>query len=234
MGSDLENYHSAVRLQVYKPTGAALETIVNYISPIRRAAAHEDAERLGIEGTLPAFPIGSVRYTSTNRLQQSEEDVVFNVQSVDFLARRTAVFGMTRTGKSNMIKQLVSVVKRTATQTGMRIGQIIYDLNGEYANANQQDAGSSLADVYPLDTERYRMLAAPGFHLLQNNFYTQIPEGFGIIQQIIGARSTPSADLRAFLNVSFEEPDREDRSATVCVCGRPLSALPRAKILQPV
>lgn len=212
MGSDLENYHSAVRLQVYKPTGVALETIVNYINPIRRAAAREDAERLGIEGTLPAFPIGSVRYTSTNRLQQSEEDVVFNVQSVDFLARRTAVFGMTRTGKSNMIKQLVSVVKRTATQTGMRIGQIIYDLNGEYANANQQDAGSSLADVYPADTERYRMLEAEGFHLLQNNFYTQIPEGFGIIQQIMGDRSTPSADLRAFLNVSFEEPDREDRS----------------------
>ena len=212
MGSDLETYHSAVRLQVYKPAEAALATIVNYINPIRRAAAREEAERLGIGGSLPSFPIGAVRYTSTNRLQQQEPEVVFEVQSVDFLARRTAVFGMTRTGKSNMIKQLVSVVKRTSTQTGMQIGQIIYDLNGEYANANQQDDGSSIADVYPCDTERYRMLEAEGFHLLQNNFYTQIPEGFGIIQQIMGDRSTPSADLRAFLNVSFEEPDREDRS----------------------
>jgi len=84
---------------------------------------------------------------------------------------------MTRTGKSNMIKQLVSVVKRTADETGMKIGQIIYDLNGEYANANQQDAGSSLADVYPDSTVRYRLLEAPGFQLIRNNFYLQVLVG---------------------------------------------------------
>jgi len=211
LGSDLESYHSAARLQVYKPKGDVLAAIVNYISPIREAAAREDAQRLGIEGSMPDFPIGAIRYTSSNRLQRLDAEVIFRVQSIDFLARRTGVFGMTRTGKSNMIKQLVSVVKRTADQTGLRIGQIIYDLNGEYANANQQDIGA-LADVYPDQTERYRMLPAPGFHLIQNNFYLQIPEGFMIIQQVMEDRTTPSADLRAFLNVSFEEPDREDRS----------------------
>ncbi|MEJ2746111.1 MAG: DUF87 domain-containing protein, partial [bacterium] len=151
LGSDIETYHTAVRLQVYKPTGDALSTMVNYISPIREHAASEEAARIGIRKALPAFPIGSVRYTSTQRLQKelSQDGVIFHIQSVDFLARRTGVFGMTRTGKSNMIKQLVSVVKRTADETEMKIGQIIYDLNGEYANANQQDAGSSLADVYP-------------------------------------------------------------------------------------
>lgn len=212
LGSDLETYHSAAQLQVYKPSGDVLSTIVNYISPIREAAAQEEATRLGIRGTMPHFPIGTIRYTSSNRLQKQDPDVGFQVQSIDFLARRTAVFGMTRTGKSNMIKQLVSVVKRTADQTGLKIGQIIYDLNGEYANANQQDAGA-LADVYPTQTERYRMLPAQGFHLIQNNFYLQIPEGFAIIQQVMEDRTTPSADLRAFLNVSFEEPEKEDRSA---------------------
>jgi len=214
LGSDLETYHSAVRLQVYKPTGAVLGAIVNYISPIRENAAKEEAVRLGLRGTLPSFPIGTIRYTSTQRLQKAhkQDDVVFEIQSVDFLARRTAVFGMTRTGKSNMIKQLVSVVKGTSGQTGMKIGQIIYDLNGEYANANQQDEGSSLADVYPDDTERYRLLAAPGFKLMQNNFYRQIPEGFAIIRQILGDKGTPSADLKQFLNVSFEEPETENRS----------------------
>lgn len=212
LGSDLESYHSAVQLQVYKPRIDALRTVVNYISPIREAAARDDAKSLGIEGSMPNFPIGAVRYTSSNRLQRIDEDVVVQVQSVDFLARRTAVFGMTRTGKSNMIKQLVSVVKRTSDQTKLKIGQIIYDLNGEYANANRQDAGA-LADVYPGDTERYRMLPAAGFHLIQNNFYLQIAEGFMVIQQVMEDRTTPSADLRAFLNVSFEEPDSEDRSA---------------------
>lgn len=212
LGSDLETYHSATQLHVYKPRGPALKRIVNYISPIREAAAKEEAERLGLSGTLPSFPIGNIRYTSTNRLQSTNAPVDLTVQSVDFLSRRTGVFGMTRTGKSNMIKQLVSVVKRTADGAGLSIGQIIYDLNGEYANANQQDVGA-LADVYPEQTERYRMLAAPGFHLIQNNFYTQVPEGFAVIQQILGDQKTPSADLRAFLNVSFEEPEREDRSS---------------------
>jgi len=146
LGSDIETYHTAVRLQVYKPVGDALATMVNYISPVRENAAKEEAERMGLQNALPSFPIGSVRYTSTQRLQKelNQDGVVFNIQSVDFLARRTGVFGMTRTGKSNMIKQLVSVVKRTADETDMKIGQIIYDLNGEYANANQQDADPSL------------------------------------------------------------------------------------------
>ena len=212
LGSDLETYHSAIQLQVYKPREDALATIVNYISPIRESAARDDARALGLEGSMPSFPIGAVRYTSANRLQKLDDEVVVHVQSVDFLARRTAVFGMTRTGKSNMIKQLVSVVKRTADQTRLKIGQIIYDLNGEYANANRQDAGA-LADVYPSETERYRMLPAEGFHLIQNNFYLQIPEGFMVIQQVMEDRTTPSADLRAFLNVSFEEPDSGERSA---------------------
>ncbi len=32
--------------------------------------------------------------------------------------------------------------------SGAKIGQIIYDINGEYANANQQDQGA-MADIYP-------------------------------------------------------------------------------------
>ncbi len=214
LGSDIETYHSAVHLQVYKPVGDSLGEIVNYISPIRENSAKEEAEKMNLETSLPSFPIGNVRYTSTQRLQREfqQDKVVFRIQSVDFLARRTGVFGMTRTGKSNMIKQLVSVVKNTADETEMKIGQIIYDLNGEYANANQQDAGSSLADIYPDSTERYRLLEAPGFHLIQNNFYIQINEGFAIIRQILGDKGTPSADLKQFLNVSFEEPEHENIS----------------------
>jgi len=214
LGSDIETYHTAVRLQVYKPIGDALATMVNYISPARENAAKEEAEKLGLKTALPSFPIGNVRYTSTQRLQRElkQDGVTFHIQSVDFLARRTGVFGMTRTGKSNMIKQLVSVVKRTSDETEMKIGQIIYDINGEYANANQQDAGSSLADVYPGSTERYRLLEAPGFNLICNNFYSQIMEGFSIIRYILEDKGNQAADLKQFLNVSFEEPESENRS----------------------
>ncbi len=93
------------------------------------------------------------------------------------------MLGMTRTGKSNMIKQLVSVVKRVADEGNVKIGQIIYDINGEYANANQQDKGS-IADIYPSQTVRYRMLQTPGFEELQNNFYIQLNEGFNTIREV--------------------------------------------------
>ena len=213
LGSDLESFATATRLKVYRPSGKALEIIVNYVDPIRRKAAQEMAEQLGLKGEISPFRIGTVRYTSTDRLHRrspAAEKVPVFVQPADFLARRTAVLGMTRTGKSNMIKQMVSVVKRVADESQAKIGQIIYDINGEYANANQQDKGA-LADIYPQDTVRYRMLKAKGFRELRTNFYEQINEGFGIIQRELEEANRVTTDyVRAFVNLSFDEPDRRE------------------------
>ncbi len=150
LGSDLESFAAASRLRVYRPRGEALSTIVNYVDPLRRAAAAAEAALLGIAQPPAPFRVGTVRYTSTIRLHRGpgEPQVEVRIQPADFLARRTAVLGMTRTGKSNMVKQTVAVVKRVADHAGTSIGQIIYDINGEYANANQQDQGA-LADVFP-------------------------------------------------------------------------------------
>ncbi len=212
LGADIESYLNAAELRVYCPRAAALETIINYVSPERAIATAEDAQRLGFKGALPRFPIGTVRFTSTDRLHRRDaaSRVVFNLNAVDFLARRTGVFGMTRTGKSNTVKQLVSVVMRTSSQCGLKIGQIIYDLNGEYANANQQDKGS-IAEVYPKDTVRYRIIPVAGFQPILNNFYTQIQEGHATLRALIEANHLPrSADLEAFQSIMFDEPRKED------------------------
>jgi len=212
LGSDLESYFHAPHLAVYRPAGAALEAIVNFVNPERATAAQEEARRLDLPGELPRFPIGTVRYTSTDRLHRGGdcEPAVFYLNAVDFLARRTAVFGMTRTGKSNTVKQLVSVVMRTSRGSGLKIGQIIYDLNGEYANANQQDKGS-IAEVFPGDTLRYRMLPTAGFQLILNNFFTQLVEGHTTLKGLIEAGKIPrNADLEAFLSMDFSEPRREE------------------------
>ncbi len=182
LGSDLELFATAARLNVYRPHGDTLKTIVNYVDPIRKRSMLEDAERLGLKGTIQPFRVGTVRYTSTDRLHRRDpraEIVEVYVQPSDFLARRTAVLGMTRTGKSNMIKQMVSVVKGVADESRAKIGQIIYDINGEYANANQQDQGA-LADIYPTSTVRYRMLETPGFEELRTNFYDQLMKDSGL------------------------------------------------------
>ena len=212
LGSDLENYSCAADLNVYRPSGDALSRIVNYVSAERAAAAEAEAARLGLTSALPAFPIGTVRYASTDRLHRGEEAdrAVFNFNAIDFLSRRTAIFGMTRTGKSNTVKQLVSVVQRASRECGLKIGQIIYDLNGEYANANQQDKGS-IAGVYPGDTIRYRMIPTPGFQPILNNFFTQIAEGHHTLRGLIELnRVSRSSDIDAFLSMEFNEPKRDD------------------------
>ena len=155
-----------------------------------------------------------MRYSSTDRLHRRSADaeiVPVYVQPSDFLARRTAVLGMTRTGKSNMIKQMVSVVKRVADESGAKIGQIIYDINGEYANANQQDKGA-LAEIYPSDTIRYRMVETEGFLELQNNFYVQLNNGLAIIRKILEEnKNTQQGDIAVFLNTALDEPDKEEQ-----------------------
>ena len=149
LGSDIETFYSSLKLNVYMPKSKALEKIVNYVDPIRKKGAKAEFKSLGIEGEVQPFKIGTVRYTSTDRLhRENASDLVsFRIQPSDFLARRTAVLGMTRTGKSNMIKQTISVVKGISTSCHLPIGQLIYDINGEYANANEQDKGS-ISEIY--------------------------------------------------------------------------------------
>lgn len=212
LGSDIESFYVSMRMNVFMPKKEALEKIVNYVDPIRKSKSKEEFKALGIDCEVKPFKIGTVRYTSTDRLHRTNEQdkVPFHIQPSDFLARRTAVLGMTRTGKSNMIKQTVSVVKNMADKCNLNIGQLIYDINGEYANANQQDNGS-ISDIYHEDCVRYRMVKTEGFKQILNNFYEQLQEGYEIICDTIRENANSSAnDIKMFMGTSFEKPDRQD------------------------
>lgn len=210
LGSDIENFSASLTLAVYLPKGEALKTIVNYVDPIRKKKSEEDFRKMGIEKKVEPFEIGTVRYTSSDRLQRNDEKskVPVSIQPADFLARRTAVLGMTRTGKSNMVKQTVSVVKKVSGDVNLKIGQLIFDINGEYANANGQDDGA-ISEIFQEDCIRYRMLKTPDFKPLLTNFYEQLEDGFQIISEIVKEEKISSAqDITTFLNsISFIEPE---------------------------
>ena len=208
LGSDIENFSSSLTQAVYLPKGNALKTIVNYVDPIRKNKSVEDFKKMGIEGQVKPFEIGKVRFTSSDRLQRCEENdfVPVYIQPADFLARRTAVLGMTRTGKSNMVKQTVSVVKKVSKDANFKIGQLIFDINGEYANANKQDNGA-ISDIFRADCVRYRMIKTDGFESLLTNFYEQMEVGFQIITEIVDEKKA-SNDIKTFLTgMSFDEPE---------------------------
>lgn len=126
LGSDISNYYPNRGLKVYKPRGESLSKIVNYRG----------------EPTQHEVEIGHVRYASTNRQFQSVDDVPVMITPEDLSGQKTALFGMTRTGKSNTVKIIASAVFAMRWKQGneRRIGQIIFDPNGEYANVNTQDA----------------------------------------------------------------------------------------------
>ncbi len=131
-GSDISNYYPNHGLKVYRPNGKALEKIINYIDPYTELA---NIEKYGSDNKVK---IGQVRYASTNRRFQNIDDVPVYIYPADLLSQKTALFGMTRTGKSNTTKIIAKSVfeLRNNEPRKLRIGQVIFDPNGEYANEN--------------------------------------------------------------------------------------------------
>jgi hypothetical protein len=215
LGSDIENYMCSTRLRVFKPRGDALSKIVNHVNQEVLTKSIEEAKKSGFKGLPTPIEIGTVRYTSTARLHRgaTEPKVPVKIQPSDFLARRTAVLGMTRTGKSNTVKTTVAAVTMAALHDSIKVGQIIFDINGEYANANHQDDGSSIADVFGTDCVRYRAIDTPGFEDLRTNFYAETEQGLNLIQALFRADKSPFSgqDLDNFMSSTLEEPDRSDR-----------------------
>ncbi len=216
-GADVENFYSAHNYQVYKPNKEVLELIVNF-------------RENGIAGQPQDIRIGRVRYSSSRRFQQEEDVMPVYVSPQDFLGKRTALFGMTRTGKSNTIKKIIQATVMMSerapfaltansamsleevldpfTNDGLPkfpVGQIIFDINGEYANPNLQDAGTAIFDMYKDATVRYSVLEKPGFKVMKVNFYRDIEAGFELIRSHL---ALDGADyVRSFLSVDLAPPD---------------------------
>ena len=134
-GSDLANFYPNRGLTVYKPIGSALEHIVNYTDPMLITS-----DRLR-EYHAIRVPLGQVRYSSTYRPGRTKPEAAkIWLHPANLLSQKTAVFGMSRTGKSNTIKIICqSVFDLRYGKQVLRVGQVIFDYNGEYANDNPQD-----------------------------------------------------------------------------------------------
>lgn len=165
-GADVSNFYSGRGLKVYKPYGAALAQIVNF-AKIRGDESHSLAGKRVV--------IGRVRYASSERIVDPDGDnVQVELDPTDLIARRTALFGMSRTGKSNTTKVIASSVFRLREQDKKkgRVGQLVFDVNGEYANENTQDGSeenaaclknivSHTANASPSDVSTYGLAAHP-------------------------------------------------------------------------
>ncbi len=134
---DVDNFYATSTYRVLKPIGEGLSEIASYLRP--------DGE------VSDLVTIGAVRYSATRRraeaANQSNSNVTVRIQ--DFIGHKTALLGMTRTGKSNTAKIIIARTfiasqRRLKAEKGP-IGQLIFDPQGEYANDNVQDKSAIAA-----------------------------------------------------------------------------------------
>src|SRR5690606_20404257 len=115
----------------------------------------------------------------------------------------------TRTGKSNTVKKVIEATVQISSKATKKladvstenveeflksfedggapkfpVGQIIFDINGEYANANLQD-GNAISDRYEDDVTKYSVLKKDGFTVMKVNFFKQIQSGFELVKSFL-------------------------------------------------
>lgn len=228
-GADVENFYSAHNYSVIKPHRDVLGVIVNF----------REGE---VAGNPTDIRLGKVRYSSSRRFQAQDGDVPVFVSPKDFLGKRTALFGMTRTGKSNTVKKIIqaSVIMSAKAKHSLEkppkesieaqlepftpdgvpkypVGQIIFDINGEYANANMQDEGTAIFDLYANRTIRYSTIKKDGFRELKVNFYRELETGFELLRNYPSIAEDSSRFATNFKAVNLELPSQEDQFSSAYI-----------------
>jgi len=218
-GADLENFYAANNYSVYKATGDVLQKIVN----------QRDGETIACNEN--EFKIGFVRYSSSRRFQSNEPNVEVCISPQDFVGKRTALFGMTRTGKSNTVKKIIEATAEVSRKSPCKklpdkvvdalpftkegipqypVGQIIFDINGEYANPNMQDEGTAIYELYSKDVTRYSVLNKVGFKVMKVNFYHEIKNGFDLIKDYFDANRITGDYVNNFSASDLSLPENKD------------------------
>lgn len=165
--SDVQTFFSAGHYVVYKPRGDALQWIASYPTT-------KDDEPV---------KLGNVRYTTTNIWDDhNDTGLYFDVE--EFIGAKTAIFGMTRKGKSNTMKIIAGAIENHKQD----VGQLIFDPSGEYAYVNDQDecALGELHDETGKISTVYKFAAKEGsdrFKPLRTNLLT--PSNLDVIQEYV-------------------------------------------------
>lgn len=192
---DVNNVVSAHRYKVYAPDDALLKLIVN-----------------GMVKQEHQFNLGSLRTMECGLVSNGmASKIPVMVSMKDFKGTRTAMFGKTRLGKSNIVK-LIAQGMIEATKIDNSAGQLVFDINGEYANDNPQDGNASIrsanasrCEVYAL-TNRSITPSKP----LRLNFFEQPDSIMEILASMLEQDNKTSIYIRSFASVQMPSIDSID------------------------
>ncbi len=208
-GTDMENFIGAHNYKVYKPQKEQLDIIIN--------------ENVEIKADEPREQFGKLRYSSSKSYDEKGKYAPeVYLRTNDIIARRSAFFGMTRMGKSNTIKIIISAIEKlnkNKTQNE-KIGQIVFDINGEYTFSNEQDKGSIYEkfkdNVVRFSTSLKKAQQHSDVKAVQYNFYKDetLEESFNLLCDELSLIKTADY-FKNFRSIDMfdESDDRELKSA---------------------
>ncbi len=188
---DINTILSPHRYKVFSPNKELLNIIINN----------------GVSKKEDRFPIGKLKITECDYPLQNSvnpSDVDVEISPNDIRGKRTALFGKTRLGKSNTVKVIGQSILES-TEISRDVGQLIFDINGEYANDNIHDGDSSLKSAYPNRCQVYAMNNIPGTPSkpLSLNFFEQPDSSFSILSGLLREKSMGSHYIESFCSVEI-------------------------------
>lgn len=189
---DVNNVVSAHRYKVFAPDEALLKIIIN-----------------GMVKQEQQVEIGKLRTMECSLSSTGKAlDIPVNISIKDFKGCRTAMFGKTRLGKSNTVKLLAQGMLG-ATVSDNSVGQLIFDINGEYANDNPQDGNKSLRSAHAARCEVYALTVRPGTPSkpLRLNFYEQPDSTIGVLGEMLKQDNRASGYIASFGSVALPNID---------------------------
>jgi hypothetical protein len=189
---DVNNVVSAHRYKVFAPDEALLQVIINGM--VKSELQYEIGRLRTMEcGLFSAGAISGIPVTISMR---------------DFMGTRTAMFGKTRLGKSNVVKLIAQGILESTQETNT-VGQLIFDINGEYANDNPQDGNRSIRSAYANRCQVYALTIRTGTpsRPLRLNFYDQPDSAIEILASMLEQDGKSSNYIRSFANVKLPAID---------------------------
>jgi hypothetical protein len=203
---DVNNVVSAHRYKIYAPDETLLQVIVNgTVKPDLR------------------FDIGDLRTMECNLVADGTlSNIPVAISMMDFRGCRAAMFGKTRLGKSNVVKLIAQGMLET-TKDDNSVGQLIFDINGEYANDNPQDGNKSIRSAFENRCQVYALTERPNTpsRALRLNFYEQPEACIGILSSMLAQDNRTSIYVESFANAKLQAVDS-------------ISSLPDAEKVRPI
>ncbi len=164
----------------------------------------------GTLGTGARVNFGSFRKAESH-IHLTTNPCQMKLHVPDIRGKRTAMFGKTRLGKSNAVK-LVLESMMAMTDKDRNVGQLIFDVNGEYANDNPQDGNSSIATIYADRCQVYYLahrssdaVMGKNRRYIRYNFYERTQDCCRIMSELLDDGVLVNENLQLFLQLEFPD-----------------------------